>query len=125
MTEASLEGVLNVGAPPTQDESQGFEDAYSDRPAVHNMAKQLFGKQLRITVKDGRVLEGILVCIDRDMAMIMSDAVEYGHVTLSEGKPDPASYSRLQKLRNLPGVIVPGNSVVAAQLRTATVPAES
>lgn len=39
--------------------------------------KQLLGKLLRVSVTDGRVLEGEFLCLDRELNIILGNACEF------------------------------------------------
>ena len=37
----------------------------------------LLGKKLRVSISDGRVIEGDLQCMDKDLNIILGSAIEY------------------------------------------------
>lgn len=39
--------------------------------------KQLLGKKIRIKMEDGRLIEGIFHCMDKDLNFILNASVEY------------------------------------------------
>lgn len=40
-------------------------------------AKQLLGKLLRVSVSDGRTLEGEFICLDREFNIVLGNAFEF------------------------------------------------
>lgn len=44
--------------------------------AMDNL-KELLGKAVRVVLADGRVIEGSLHCMDKDLNFILGDACEY------------------------------------------------
>jgi small nuclear ribonucleoprotein (snRNP)-like protein len=39
--------------------------------------RELLGKPIRIVLSDGRIIEGSLTCMDKDLNFILGDAQEY------------------------------------------------
>jgi small nuclear ribonucleoprotein (snRNP)-like protein len=56
--------------------------------AMDNL-KELLGKAVRVVLADGRVIEGSLHCMDKDLNFILGDACEYHGV--EDGKASSAS----------------------------------
>jgi small nuclear ribonucleoprotein (snRNP)-like protein len=52
--------------------------------AIDNL-KELLGKAVRVVLADGRVIEGSLHCMDKDLNFILGEACEYHGV--EDGKP--------------------------------------
>ena len=73
--------------------------------------KRLLGKQIRIAISDGRVIEGEFQCMDGQMNFIVNGATEYHGLapdTVTETLQIPAT----QTSRSLGMVMVPGKAVV-------------
>jgi small nuclear ribonucleoprotein (snRNP)-like protein len=74
---------------------------------------KLLGCKLRVRVVDGRLLEGELQCLDREMNLILIDALEYYYSsTDADAKLDTS------KCRGLGMALVPGNQVISIHLKT-------
>ena len=40
-------------------------------------ARQLLGSLIRVRISDGRVVEGELQCLDKDLNLVLGSAIEY------------------------------------------------
>ena len=40
-------------------------------------ARQLLGSMIRVRISDGRIIEGELQCLDKDLNLVLGSAVEY------------------------------------------------
>jgi small nuclear ribonucleoprotein (snRNP)-like protein len=50
-------------------------------------ARQLLGSMIRVRISDGRIIEGELQCLDRDLNLVLGSAVEYhGMIKLVQNK---------------------------------------
>jgi len=64
-------------------------------------------KMVRVKVTDGRVVEGLLRCVDKDMNLVLSQGIEY------HGLESVDSAKGTDTLRNLGSVMIPGPHVCA------------
>ena len=62
---------------------------------------------IRVKVTDGRVVEGLLQCVDKDMNLVLSQGIEY------HGLEAVDSTMGTDTLRNLGSVMIPGSHVRA------------
>lgn len=72
--------------------------------------KAYLGNTIRIRISDGRVIEGIFDCMDKDLNFILSSAVEYHNAQSDDfSKPHESS-------RNLGMAMIPGPHVVSCKV---------
>mgnify|MGYP003706539831 CR=1 FL=1 len=64
-------------------------------------------KTVRVQVSDGRVIEGALQCVDKDMNLVLSQSIEY------HGLSDVSSPQATDTIRSLGAVMVPGGHIKA------------
>jgi small nuclear ribonucleoprotein (snRNP)-like protein len=46
---------------------------------------EILGRQVRVVISDGRIIEGELTCMDKDFNLIVAGAIEYHGVDGSLG----------------------------------------
>ena len=78
--------------------------------------KQLLGKQIRICISDGRVIEGEFQCMDGHMNFIVNGATEY-HGLAPDTVTESLHIPPTQTSRSLGMVMVPGKHVVKCFVR--------
>lgn len=71
-------------------------------------ARELLGKKLRLTLSDGRILQGLFACLDKSGTIVLNHAVEI----TSDSKP------KLINPRAGGVVIIPGQHIVKAESPT-------
>ena len=79
-------------------------------------ARGYLDRIVRVQVTDGRVVEGALQCIDKDMNLVLAQSIEY------HGLEDVASGAATDTIRNLGFVMVPGPHVKAVVSKTTSKP---
>mmetsp|Transcript_2929 Transcript_2929/g.3091 ORF Transcript_2929/g.3091 Transcript_2929/m.3091 type:complete len:105 (-) Transcript_2929:186-500(-) len=57
--------------------------------------KDLLGCTMRIRVQDGRLIEGIFQCMDREMNFVLNGATEYHNMTEDNFTDMPSEYRKL------------------------------
>ena len=65
---------------------------------------------VRVEMLDGRMIEGILTCIDRSMNLIMSKAIEYHGIKDVIGFNYDNSHNK-KNIRELRTVMIPSESI--------------
>lgn len=66
----------------------------------------LLNKKVRISVDDGRILEGLLHCIDKDMNIVLAHGVEYHNAS-----DIMAESLDTKTTRNVGSVMIPGSHI--------------
>ena len=73
--------------------------------------KSLLGKNVRVYISDGRLIEGNLECLDRDLNFIVGNAFEY-HGTTTDQSAAADIIGEGITSRRIGMVMVPGSHVI-------------
>eukprot|EP00041_Stephanoeca_diplocostata_P026049 m.694353 g.694353 ORF g.694353 m.694353 type:complete len:487 (-) comp22881_c0_seq1:3308-4768(-) len=73
----------------------------------------LLGRQLRVTLSDGRLIYGKLLCTDRDRNLVLGDSDEYNKCSGTEIGDGDAASSGYEFRRRIGLVMVPGAHIVS------------
>jgi len=91
--------------------------------------KKLLSTCLRVRVTDGRILEGIFCCFDKEKNIILADTIEYQPNKPTPSNPLPALDSPILvdglKQRTLGLVLIPGRHIARCEAQRAYVDAEA
>jgi len=63
-------------------------------------SNSLLGNSIQVILSDSRVLEGTLLCIDKDLNLVISDVIEHFNTT---GKKQSSTLSRHIGTATVPG----------------------